>query len=661
MRHYDFVSGDHISVQGWTTAEAIAIEKDTLDHERQGRGLATPMLAAVTAHAVAKEAGEQVNDWQPGHEKALFGLLTSNDRMVAIDAPLGSASARHVVGTYLNTAADHGFDVRLMTPSASGATAMTSLMGTPAKTVAAHLWAKKREAKEDQRGWLDRYLNPKHGEVWLVGDAARLRPSGMRDLLKAAAYHDARVVLMDQSHEGKTFGARSFEQLRDAGMMTFQLPEHQGAARDDMRLAVAAFAKNEPALAFDYIRKAGGQIIAIAANSRTIPDVVAAMHERRQWIADRYADLTLEERAKTRVFELTHRGKETLNNAIRKELLGKGDLTGPVVKTEVLLSKSLTETGRKQALSYEQDDIVRFGRSHRRSDQPEIASGEYLRVHQVQAEDGKVILEKDDGRQVTWEPGHWGADNSATYRAAERELAVGERIVWTRTDRALGTTNQQRETIISVEPERGSISVERDNKVVAIDLAKAKHIEHAYAELVHAHLIPAERVIAHVPADNAELANLQALANITLQSGNNDLTIVTENPERLRQVAEDRAGRTPAALDGTTGASGAGFDAVRTAADILAERNAIFSDKDLRELAVKQGLGAVRRDDLDKAIQTFEDRGELVRRTAKIYEPESHKLVPGPGWTTLDAIGDEEKMLAAERRGRGVHAAERIL
>lgn len=660
VRHYDFVSGDHISVQGWTTAEAIAIENETLDHERRGRREATPMLAASAAYAVTREAGEQVSDWQPGHEKALFGLLTSTDRIVAVDAPLGSASARHVVGTYLNKAADHGFDVRLMTPSASGATAMASLMGTPAKTVAAHLWAKKREGKEDRRGWLDRYLNPKHGEVWLVGDAARLRPSGMRDLLKAAADHEARVVLMDQSHEGKTFGARSFEQLRDAGMMTFQLPEHQEAAKEDMRLAVAAFAKNEPALAFDYIRKAGGQIIAIAAGSRSIPDQVAAMHERRQWIADRYADLTSEERVKTRVFELTHRGKEALNNAIRHEMLEKGDLTGPAIKTDVLLVKSLTDTARKQALSYEQNDIVRFATGHRRSDQPEIKGGEYLRVDQVQAESGKVILEKADGRQVTWEPGRWGSDSAATYRSAERELAVGERIVWTRTDRALGVASQQRDTIVSIEPERGSISVERGNQIKTINLAEARHLEHAYVEVVQSHLTPAERVIAHVPADNTELANLQMLATIAIQS-NNDLTIVTENSDRLPQVAEDRSGRASAALDGATSASGAGVDAVRTAADILAERSAIFPDKDLQLLAQKQGLGAVASDEINEIIRDFVERGELVGRTAKVYDPDNHRLVPGPGWTTLDAIGNEEKMLAAEMRGRDVPSGQSIL
>ena len=54
---------------------------------------------------------------------------------------------------------------------------------------------------------------------------------------------------------------------------------------------------------------------------------------------------------------------------------------------------------------------------------------------------GNVILQKDDGRLVRWQPGEWGAAKSSAYTVAERDLNVGERIVWTRKDAA---TRRQR-------------------------------------------------------------------------------------------------------------------------------------------------------------------------------------------------------------------------
>ena len=359
------------------------------------------------------------------------------------------------------------------------------------------------------------------------------------------------------------------------------------------------------------------------------------------------------------MLDLTNRGKDALNAAIRQRLIEQGELDGPTLKAEVLAARPLTPTERKQTISYRPGDVIRFGRAYGATkDRPAIASGEYLAVQEVRANDGKVVLQKEDGAAVTWEPERWGAGPASAYRAAERAFAAGDRIAWTRTDAVLGIKTGQRDTIVNVHPDAATISIERGGVIRDVDIAAFRHLDHAYAETLR----PRERadqVIAHLPADNVELTNVKALTDVAMQS--RQLTIVTENAARLAQAAEDRTGTNSLALDASMDVPGAALDAVRTAADILVERQSVFSDKDLMVEATRQGLGHAELHETKAAVKALAATGQLIRREAEVLDPESGTFVPASGWTTLDALKDEEKMLAAERRGREVFADRRIL
>ena len=256
----------------------------------------------------------------------------------------------------------------------------------------------------------------------------------------------------------------------------------------------------------------------------------------------------------------------------------------------------------------------------------------------------------------------WGAAKASAYTIGERELNVGERIVWTRKDAIIGVSAQQRDTIVNVHPESATISVERHGAIKTIDLSQSKGVglEYDYAGTVRARAaVPGDRVMAHLSVDNAKMTNLKTLTEIALQS--NHLTIVTENKARLVQAAEDRPGQAPAALDGPSGVSGAALDAVRTAADILVERHSVFSNDALIKEARNQGLGHAGDDDINIGIKALSGTGQLIEREAQIFNPETREFVAGEGWTTLAAIQDEQKMLAAEQRGRKAFSDRPIL
>lgn len=487
-------------------------------------------------------------------------------------------------------------------------------------------------------------------QVWLVADTSQLRPDAARDLFQAAGRQNARVILMTEDRVANRNMSSSIRTLLNSGMTHFRMPGHWEQDRNEMHLAVAALARGEPSAALEHIEKAGGRIVSIGPKSRSRTDQDAALQQRRDYIADRYANLGDDERTNTRVLDLTSIGKEALNVEIRKRLKASGELSGPTLNAEILIAKFVTDTERTITVSYAPGDIVRFGRAHAQTEsRPAIGRGDYFQVGEVESSKGIVRLQADDGRSVAWDPTRWGAEGASVYRKGERELAAGDKIIWTRKDTALGVSVQQRETVVGIHPESGTFAVERGDKIVEFDVTKARHFDHAYAETV-GKSTQADTIIVHMPADNVERASWSTLMEIVPQA--KQITIVTENEARLAQKAADHKGLEPAAMDGPTGISADALDATRTAIDILAERSSVFSKDELMRQASKQGLSVLDREDIEGAVKASAAAGELIGREAETIDPGTKQIITTEGWTTPRGVKEEQQMMDAEKRGR---------
>ena len=254
VSHFDRVAGEHVRVLGWTTAEAIATERDILGFESEGRFTQHRIMSFRAANRTADRAAKDSSRWGHDHGMALTGLLTSRDRVVALEGSVESAIDRHVILTYLQAASRRGFETHTMTPSAAGASVLSSLMARPAASVADYLSAQ-WQSRRKEPGRMRPYLGPSFArppapprtpQVWLVADAASLRPSATRSLLKAAAFNHARVVLLDDVQAERHSNHGPLQQLRQAGMPRFRLPTQPGQNRNELYLAVAAWRAASP-------------------------------------------------------------------------------------------------------------------------------------------------------------------------------------------------------------------------------------------------------------------------------------------------------------------------------------------------------------------------------------------------------------------------------
>lgn len=121
---------------------------------------------------------------------------------------------------------------------------------------------------------------------------------------------------------------------------------------------------------------------------------------------------------------------------------------------------------------------------------------------------------------------------------------------------------------------------------------------------------------------------------------------------RRADQAGDRAAQPGHLDDIRRTASEAARTAVDDAAKSLGERDAIFSDRDLREQANTFSLGAASAQDIDVAIKAAANAGELIFREAKQYVSPTQEFEPTTGWTTPAAKRTEMQMFAIEGSGR---------
>ncbi len=125
---------------------------------------------------------------------------------------------------------------------------------------------------------------------------------------------------------------------------------------------------------------------------------------------------------------------------------------------------------------------------------------------------------------------------------------------------------------------------------------------------------------------------------------------------RSSEQAQDRAARPGHLDDLQREASASARKAVGDAAKSLVERDAIFSDRALREQASVFSLGKASAQDIDAAVKEAARAGELIFREAKQYVSPTQEFEPTTGWTTPAAKRTEIQMMAIEKSGRDAMA-----
>jgi conjugative relaxase-like TrwC/TraI family protein len=515
---------------GFTTPEAIATEKTMLHLEAAGRGDASPLAsslaAARTVERAARQSARTGFAWTDDQKRATSALLTSRDRVTAVQGYAGTAKTTTVLATYAREAAKSGLMVTALAPTASAATVLGEALGLRGDTVARHLVSP--EAKGLGKG-----------AVWIVDEASMLSARDMAAIMASADKAGARLVLVGDVRQLGSVGAgAAFAQLQQAGMATAKLANVVRQTNADTREAVMASIEGHAVKALAALERGGGDVVEGADRAARL----AAM-------AQRYVALSPAERARTLVIEPSRDGRDTLTAMIRQQLAQRGELSSAAVLFEALEAKGLTRAETRQAASYAIGDVVRFARDY--ADKG-VTRGAAYRVERIDPDKAAISLKSAHGSAIHWRLRQWGAGKVEVFEPKAMELQAGDRVQFTRNDREAGRINGLRGTVTDIDPERQQATVAlASGREQRLDLADPRdaHLRHAYVQTTHAAQgQTSERVLIHADSRSANLVD-QKMLYVALSRAKSEAIVVTDDKARLIRAIHERAGEKQTAME----------------------------------------------------------------------------------------------------------------
>ncbi|MET4133588.1 conjugative relaxase-like TrwC/TraI family protein [Porphyrobacter sp. MBR-155] len=514
---------------GFATRANVETEAKLLRIEAEGRGalsaIASPLAAAKAVASASAKAERSGFGWNTDQRTATEQLLTSRNRITALQGYAGTAKTTTVLATFAREAEARGVPVVALAPTASAAMVLGEALGARSDTVARYLLSPER---------------PSQGQpaAWIVDEASLLSARDTARLFDLAEKHNARVILVgDVKQLGSVEAGAAFAQLQGAGMETAKLGEIVRQTNTATKDAVLASIEGDARKALAALDRGGGQIIENADRST-----------RFAAIAEQYAKLDKASRARTLVIEPSREGRDTLTADIRAALTKSGALTGPSVAMQSLANKGLTRAEARDPLSYDKGDVVRFTRDY--ADKG-VARGEAYRVESIDPAKAAITLKSEQGREVDWRLRQWGAGNSKTFSPQSLELRTGDSIRFTRNDREAGRINGARGEVTAIDQQTRTAEVRNprgQTQTLSLDAARDQHIAHAYVETAFAAQgRTADHVMIHADSKATNLIDQKSFY-VGISRAKDSVAVYTNDRAKLVSAISERAGQVQTAM-----------------------------------------------------------------------------------------------------------------
>lgn len=522
-RGYDPITGHRTKVAGYTTPQAVATERTLLATAQRMIGTATSICHPEAVHFAIATLERQIGySFNQSQRTTTLGLLTSFDRLQLVQGYAGTAKTTSVLAATAAELIRQGQVVRALAPTASAAQTLATAIGVEGATVAGHLLSQERSREAATR------------QTWIVDEASLLSARDMSRLLTQAERIQAQVILVgDVKQLGSVDAGSAFRQLQEQTKLKTHVLDQIVRQRNAHALsAVQASIRGDAREALHAIERAG------------VVQSHAKRAERVNSLVSDYMAHSPDQRQHSLVIALGRDDRQEINGAIRVAMHDRGELCGPTVTANVLVSKDLTRVEMKRADCYVVGDIVRFGRDYQRLG---VDKGSYATVTGVDVERNRLSIKTETGHFATYTPRTHA--KTECFLLESREIQVGEQLRLTRNDRDHGRINGQQLIVERIDGTQISVRDEQ-GRMQSLDTAvlRDSHLEHAYCSTAHAAQgKTAERVFVHAESFRTNLANQQSFY-VAVSRAQDEVRIYTDDRERLIGQIERESGEKSMAL-----------------------------------------------------------------------------------------------------------------
>lgn len=432
-----------------TTQAAFLREVATIKLMQQGKSQVKPI-----AHPEVIDDQLEGTRLNLGQRSAVTLAATTTDQFIAWQGVAGAGKTfalkelKRVIETQQQITQEQKAIIKAFAPSAEAATVLGEEMGIEANTVARLLVDKQPS-------------QPQPNQIWIVDEAGLMGAKDGYELLKRATAERARVILVGDTRQLSSVEAGSpFRSLQSAGISTAYLTElvRQKDDAPDLQKAVQLAATGDTAAAISHLMQVGKV------------EQVANADERARRIAKDYIKLPPKERDETLMAAGTNKERIAINEQVRSLLKAEGSL-GYGVEVTRLQSKDLTQVQARYTHYYEVGDVVIPAREYRRTGlhkfQPYV-------VEAINRD--SLTLSDLSGNTLTADPIKF---RKAVYTSEKSEIAVGDKLRWTKNDNSLGRRNGQQFTVRGIESDTALIEY-KNGLTEQINLQQPLHLDHAY-------------------------------------------------------------------------------------------------------------------------------------------------------------------------------------
>jgi len=487
----------------YTTQTALARELATIKLMQEGKGQVNPITTLETVESCLE--GKNLTT---GQRSAIALTATTNDQFIAWQGVAGAGktyalNAVKQVATALGQVAPE-YIIKGFAPSAEAAKVLGEELGIEANTVARLLVSKQVE-------------KPPPNQIWIVDEAGLLSAKNAHALLERATQEGARVILVGDTRQLSAIEAGNpFKSLQSAGITTAYLDESLRQKPPDLQKAVGLAANGQIGEALSHLQ----QLERI--------EEVADAQERTAKIAADYIGLSLEERQQTLIVAGTHKERSAITELLRTALKEEGTLGYGVKVTQLRAKQNLTSIQTRYTHNYNVDDVVVPVRDYKR-----LGLHKAL-AYKVEALEGdKLHLSDLAGNQLVVDPMKF---RKTLYNQENIDIAVGDRLRWTRNDKELGRRNGQEFTVTGIDGQTATIELE-SGKTSTIDLYSPLHLDYALVSTTYSSQgKTADRVLVSSTVDATVSTESVYVA---ISRAKYDLKIYAENLDYLLEQAQE--------------------------------------------------------------------------------------------------------------------------
>jgi conjugative relaxase-like TrwC/TraI family protein len=343
----------------------------------------------------------------------------------------------------------------------------------------------------------------------------------------AARTGDRTLLVGDPGQHESIEAARVFDLLLQAGLRKGEIYQIVRQENPEIKAVVEQCQLGKHASALDMLQEQG-----------RVKEMKRA--ERLQTIVSRY----LQAPDSSIIINPDNKGRKEINAIVREHQKAQGVIERNGITGQILVPRQdLTGADREAALKYEVGNIVRFREG---SKSLQIERGSHWKVSSRETEKNQVSLyrEKPDGtvEQRTFNPKF--LKHLEVYEREERELCVGDKILFKRQVKEHGIANGTAALVEKIEGRNVTAKLVKTGELVTWhapenQLSKIPHIDYGHASTSYSFQgATTGRTFVHLDTaeKNAKRLITQALFYVAASRPKHELEVYTGDTARLRSL-----------------------------------------------------------------------------------------------------------------------------